>query len=202
LEKQCRAVGRTPYGVPVDLRNSVGLTPLVYAAAEGYVELVKVLLASGANANHLSSPLKFGIIKKRVDVVDILLEKGADPNEREDEFHTLLTMAGSNTVEYYSKYPDLGYTKPWMRNPLTMAIEVKNTDLMEVLVRHGADLNYVTVRGNTPLHIAAYKDSEELCLKLLKLGANKELKNRKGLTPYEVAYARNKDTLGNTIVDF
>ena len=64
-----------------------GLTPLLYAVRQGYVESTEALLKAGADVNHVSagdetSPLLMAIINGHFDVAKILLERGADPNAR------------------------------------------------------------------------------------------------------------------------
>src|SRR6185503_6145160 len=60
-----------------------GLTPLLLASREGYVEAVKVLLDAGADVNQVSagdrtSPLLISTINGHFDLALMLLEKGAD----------------------------------------------------------------------------------------------------------------------------
>jgi uncharacterized protein len=70
-------------GVNVDLANQDGNTFLMLAAYSGREELVKGLLAAGADPDKLNgrgqSPLAGAIFKKEDGVVDVLLEAGADP---------------------------------------------------------------------------------------------------------------------------
>jgi len=189
-------------GTPVDIENPVGLTPLCYAAVQGHAELVSRLLDLGANADHPSSPLKFAIIRNHVDVAEQLLEQGANPNSLGDKFHKLLSLAKANGAGFYVRYESLGFTKPWMKHPLTMSIETGDISLVELLLRHGANVHYATEHGNTALHLAAYRDQKEMIELLLSKGADTEVFNERDLTPYGVAFARNRDDLGVLIREF
>ena len=74
-----------------------------------------------------------------------------------------------------------------------------NDSIIDLLLKHGADINSVDEKGMTALHYAAqnfYHYREEplnLIKKLLKHGASLEVKNNKGETPIETAQEHNKD---------
>ena len=189
-------------GVDVDVENGVGLSPLCYAAVQGHTSLVKRLLELGANADHPASPLKFAIIRNHREVAELLLESGANPNSLEDRFHKVLSLAEANGAGYYARYEDLGFVKPWMKHPLTMAVETKNLALVELLIRHGAEVHYATERGNTALHLAAYRENKDIIELLLRNGSNKEAFNEGDLTPYGVAFGRNRNDLGELIREY
>ncbi|RAJ06726.1 ankyrin repeat protein [Chitinophaga skermanii] len=62
--------------------NKTRMTPLIIASKSGNVEIVKLLLANGANVNFMNeyhrTALTESVILKRYDVVLLLLENGAD----------------------------------------------------------------------------------------------------------------------------
>ncbi|KAJ2723184.1 hypothetical protein GGI07_002819 [Coemansia sp. Benny D115] len=70
-------------GMSVDLRDSVGRTPLHIASASGNVEVVRVLIHLGADVNALdrvgNTPLTLAATSARADIILPLLEGGADP---------------------------------------------------------------------------------------------------------------------------
>lgn len=70
-------------GVNVDLANQDGNTFLMLAAYAGHPDLVRGLIAEGADVNKLNqrgqAPLAGAIFKKEDGVIDALLEAGADP---------------------------------------------------------------------------------------------------------------------------
>lgn len=60
------------------------MTPLLYAARDGRLDIARMLLAAGANLNQLEangeSPLLVAINNGQTELALVLLEKGADPN--------------------------------------------------------------------------------------------------------------------------
>ncbi|MGV8123043.1 MAG: ankyrin repeat domain-containing protein [Candidatus Xenobiia bacterium LiM19] len=97
---------------PVEVENINGLTPLHYAAQEGHADLVEYLISCGAEVNRCSSngwtPLFSAVHGERVAVVQLLIEKGAALNGRD--------IFG--------------------RNPLSLARELHNDEIVEILKKH------------------------------------------------------------------
>jgi uncharacterized protein len=61
-----------------------GMTPLLYAAREGLLDVAETLVAAGADVNfaeaNQTSPLVIAILNDHMDVARFLIEKGADVN--------------------------------------------------------------------------------------------------------------------------
>lgn len=71
--------------------------------------------------------------------------------------------------------------------PLHAASMCGSIDSAEVLIRHGADVDYQSRQGITPLAYAAIGGKAEMVKLLLANGASADKKNEDGLTPDEVA---------------
>ncbi len=89
----------------VNERAEAGWTALLYAAAQGYPRIMRLLLDAGANidmGNVLGlTPLIYGAQYKNVDVCKLLLEYGANPNLQDVYGMTALmvaTLVGSAEV--------------------------------------------------------------------------------------------------------
>jgi hypothetical protein len=57
----------------------------------------------------------------------------------------------------------------------------------EILLEYGADVNFPTDKGSTPLHAASYHGHEDIINLLISYGADINIKNEFGLTPSDNA---------------
>ncbi|GBO54087.1 hypothetical protein APA_2035 [Pseudanabaena sp. lw0831] len=122
-------------------------TPLMSAAYNGDIEMVKLLLLKGAEVN--SSPdegvaaIDEAIRLNHPDVVKLLLENGANPN------HNVLGATPLHHAAYY------GYQK-----------------IVSLLIEHGADINAKSLSDKkTPLAIAIQNKHLDVIELLKKAGA-------------------------------
>ena len=169
-----------------------GLTPLLFAAREGNMETVKLLLAAGAPVGQESqgdhtAPMLMAAINGHFDIAKLLLEKGASPNQMSDAGAT--PLYATINVQYAAKSL---YPQP------TAQKQQKTTylELMEALLKLGADPNArlskhlwymsynfdllgVNTTGATPFWRAAYGTDVPAMRLLLKYGANPSIATRK-----------------------
>jgi ankyrin repeat protein len=148
--------------VDPNTRDICGRAPLHYAAREGRVEVIKLLLERGAYPNAWDNcdktPLHYAAERGDVEIVRLLLEKGAYPNAR----------------DYRG------------RTPLHEAAKNGHVDIVRLLLEHGANPNALTFADwgeVTPLYYAAEKGYIEIVRLLVRRGANI------GISPLYVATA-------------
>lgn len=114
-----------------------GHTALILAARSGYTDIVKALVAAGADVNQKSvgdktSPLLVATINGHFDLAKWLLDQGADPNVGSDNGVTPLYAALNVTWAPRALYPQ---PRAYNQQQLTYI------DYMKALLDKGADPN-------------------------------------------------------------
>lgn len=176
-----------------------GMSPLLYAARDGRLDIAQMLVAAGADVSQTEAnridPLQMAIENDHVDVAKFLLDRNANVNTAD----------------------------AWGRTPLWLAVEMRNLDtdklgengvdrasvltLIEALLSRGAnvnartteyppirrwiltlnDLSWVDVTGQTPFFRAALAGDVTVMKMLLAHGADPKIATLAGTTPLMAA---------------
>ena len=85
-------------GVDINFSDNFGFTALMFAARRGHGDMVRLLLAGGADVNVRSKLLGYtalmsAITSRKIIIIKDLLNAGADINVRSDDGNTVLTYA-------------------------------------------------------------------------------------------------------------
>ena len=129
-------------------KTGLGETPLHYLAVENQLEAVKLLYSKGADLNTINdcavTPLSEAASLGYTDMVKFLLENGA----------RIKQVPEGDPI-------------------LHEAIRSGNPEIVDLLVKHGADINTTDCLGQTPLHESASEDERlEVTMYLVRKGVN------------------------------
>ncbi len=119
-------------GRDIDSRDAAGQTALMYAADAGQMEVVRYLVANGADVNAESdglgrgTALIYAAASNRIDVVKYLLEHGADVDATTRRKETALFWAGAQG----------------------------NVEVVKILLDNGADRTLTNKKDQTALDLA------------------------------------------------
>lgn len=192
-------------GAQIDLSEPKStLTALHFAAQEGHLDAVRLLLERGANINsknfRSSTPLMLASRAGHLEIVRLLVEKGADLEIVDGRDETALFLAAeSGHVEVVKLLVAHG-AKLNVRNiskqtPLFQAVFGDHDEVATVLIEAGADVKLKDYSGESALHWAAGREAPELVKLLLRHGANPRAKADDGETPIDRAEAENLDAI-------
>ncbi|KAF5298214.1 hypothetical protein FQA39_LY02638 [Lamprigera yunnana] len=149
-------------------QSAVGWTPLSIASHKGHTDFVNNLLTNHARVDVFDiegrSALHLAAEKGYLQVCDLLLSHKAFINSKSRVGRTALHLAAMN-----------GYTH-----------------LVKFLIKdHNAVIDILTLRKQTPLHLAAGAGQIEVCKLLLELGANIDATDDLGQKPIHAAAQNN-----------
>ena len=171
--------------------NQNGYYALHFAAKNGQVETLRVLLKHGANPNIRNNsgetPLHLAMSKHNKELVTLLLSHGADPNLADNNGFTPL-CCNTSSHEITDLLATKGANVDHQTNQngyyaLHFAAKNGQVETLRVLLKHGANPNIRNNSGETPLHLAMSKHNKELVTLLLSHGADPNLANNNGFTP-------------------
>ena len=159
-----------------------GATSLMAASQNGHIDIVRILLANGANVDAQRDEGQTALIYATVhpDIVKLLLDAGAETELKSILGHTALLYASTegNTetvkalieggADIDVKDVALDFT------PLIYASMNGHTDIVKALIDAGADINVKSKKLNiTALSIAIHNNHAETVYFLRKAGATK-----------------------------
>jgi ankyrin repeat protein len=193
-----------------------GTTPVMWAAANDDLDLVRALIKAGANVSVKNqfgtSALAEAAIVGSAPIVDALLRAGADPNTRNPEGETpLMAVARSGKVDAARRLLDAGADvnarEAWGgQSALMWAAAQRQPEMVRLLASRGADLDARGVvrqwerkviteprpkdmnkGGFTPLLYAAREGCVECARHLITAGADPDLEDPERVTPLNMA---------------
>ncbi|MCF4969584.1 ankyrin repeat domain-containing protein [Nostoc sp. CMAA1605] len=164
-------------GADMNLRGLGGKTALMYAAnnGSGYIESVKTLVNLGADldvrdddGNTVLMQVELSGHKK---IADILRKAGA--SEQGIAEIALIKAASNGDVEQVKSLISSGVNVNHNDGlALNRAIYADNQEMVELLIKAGADVNLGVRTGFTPLAEAAYRGNTEIVRILIEAGAD------------------------------
>ncbi len=164
-------------GADVNVVCNRGSTALIAAAYLGAFSAVKLLAAKGAKLDVFDSftdmsPVMLAASEGDTACVDTLIESGADIHQLNR--HQASILFG-----------------PAYKGKVAM---------IKKLIALGVDVNHQEKDGVSALHHACHvKDNNAVIIALIEAGANTELRDNKGLTPYAFAASCDNDALDRLI---
>src|SRR5688500_5401331 len=203
-------------GADPNVAGPDGTTPIMWAAANDDLELVRALIKARANVtlkNQLgTSALTEAAIVGSAPIVDALLKAGADPNTKNPEGETaLMAVARAGKVEAAGRLLEAGADinareRFGGQSALMWAAAQSQAEMVRFLATKGADLNARGVirpwerkvlteprpkdmnkGGFTPLLYAAREGCVECARHLIAAGADKDLEDPERITPLNMA---------------
>ncbi|XP_019065636.1 SH3 and multiple ankyrin repeat domains protein 1 isoform X4 [Fukomys damarensis] len=196
-----------------------GETPLTLAAqTEGSVEVIRTLCLGGAHIDFRArdgmTALHKAACARHCLALTALLDLGGSPNYKDRRgltplFHTAMVGGDPRCCElllYNRAQLGVADENGWQEihqvlrtRPRASACQRGHSQHLEHLLFYGAEPGAQNASGNTALHVCALYNKETCARILLYRGANKDVKNNSGQTPFQVAVIAGNFELGELI---
>ncbi len=204
------------YGAPVDSTRTGHWTALQLAAHSGHADAIRVLVQHNATMNHpypWTSPLHIAACQGHASAVYLLLDLGADilsidqnganvlhsavqaccckPGQEDcphiEALQEILLFARKNGLSI----KQMDEATRHQTSILATCLDVDNLNLLQVLLKYGADVNEKNEGNETALHKAVWSGNSMAVECLLRSGANTEPRDSWGYTPLHNAIVQN-----------
>ena len=176
-----------------------GRTPLFQAVEAGNLEIVKLFIYKGADANiidkHNIRPISYAVCGKNKEIIALLIDNGAEVN-----IWTGGSLLGSTILRkaiaiedkeildlLISKGADVNYKDHRDNTALQYAAYDGQLEMVEYLLEHGASIEDKDIEGDRAIHCAAYMSHKDVLELLIESGAGINYKNNEGKTPLDLA---------------
>ncbi|KAF4994655.1 hypothetical protein FGRMN_5652 [Fusarium graminum] len=189
-------------GAEVDAKTRFGKTAVVTAIETGHEAVLKLLLE--ANAQHSISqgdlgktPLHESIDRQACGMAKLLIKHGASVSAMDNEGRTPLHVAaggGYGSMERLMRLREISkggtfasagtfMTLKSKLNPEKQAQNRSFSDVVHLLIQHGADVSARDKKGHTPSHLAVDGGYEQVAQDLINASAEVDAADTDGWSP-------------------
>jgi ankyrin repeat protein len=195
----------------VDLPNDRDCRPIHFAADAGSVETVAYLLGLGAGLEHRDvdgdTPLHWAAVRGRLETIVLLLDAGAEIDARNHHDSTPLLYAVMRRQYEAAELlvdrgADIEAANDHGRTPLLWATrEGGDIQMVQLLLRLGADVDARDMYGDSSLNLAAWRGFRTLVDIFLDHGARLDVEGEDGEELFGFALEGGLDRLYVALVD-
>jgi ankyrin repeat protein len=189
-------------GIDGNSQDATGSTALMVAAKSGRIDVVNKLLEQKLNLDLQNrqgeTALMLAAADNQADIVKLLLKNNADPNLQDHSGWSALMKAvyQGNTACVEAL---VGQSRQEVNRALLVAALTGHRDIVQVLLKNGAEVDTRADDGRTPLMLAAAKGDNDLVSALLAAGADPTLVDKSGATAGALAMAKGYNDLANRL---
>ncbi|KAJ5151429.1 Pfs NACHT and ankyrin domain protein [Penicillium canariense] len=194
-----------------DFKEFEGRTPLSWAAQDGRVGIVKLLLTTTISVNDVDrgkrTPLSRASEKGHEAIVRLLIDRGANINTGDRHGKTPLQWASDQGHEAVVRLlidegADVKINDIYGMTPLHWASEGGHEALVRLLIDAGADFNSTrSMNGKTPLQWASEHGHEAVVRLLIDEGADVNPRDKFGRIPLQWASERGHEAVVRLLID-
>ena len=174
----------------IDSENDQGVTALHYASFKGDIAIINLLVENGANI--------YKKTKKGLNVIHYCAQ-GNKPSSLMYFYFKLRDKDNSDNQYSLITEKDFGGSTPlhWAVYSVAedLLLYLINLDIFETENDRLEFINQLDDQGYSPLHLCVTSKSSRIALKLLQNGADVSKRDKKGLTPLDLAIKKKQNDI-------
>ena len=180
----------------INLKNNLGVTALHYASFKGNVSILKLLLCNGADETIIT--------ESNLNIIHYCVQ-GNKPNCLMYYYFRFLEKEkeGKNDLMKLITDPDKDGSTPlhWAAycGKEEILLYIINLKIFQNAEEKQKYIDKNNSHGYTALHLGVISNSYRIVLKLLQNGANTDIKDNLGNTPYQLAKEKKYNEIANII---
>ncbi|GMS95825.1 hypothetical protein PENTCL1PPCAC_18000, partial [Pristionchus entomophagus] len=185
-----------------EVQDFVKMKKFLEAASNGEISVLREMLdedkAAATKYKNLSgmTALHFACRYVNKEAVLLLLRNFANPNAEDDEQWRPLHFAS----KYFQRDLSRDITENYSQNEVECSMN-ETRDIIEQLIKFGAEVNAMDIYGCTPLHYAAMRGNSAAAQVLYKMGADPDMKDGNNITPFMTSCTYGTIEVFNIIFD-
>ncbi|CAI9718034.1 transient receptor potential cation channel subfamily A member 1 homolog [Octopus vulgaris] len=199
----------------IDAYDEEQSTPLHKAALYNHYNVVDYLIKCGARVNKRDSdsytPLLLAALRGHSETIEILMNASADPLAVDKYEKTAIYLASEENkasvlkklLEYPGMKDQVHVNDQYGNRPLHVAAQEGFTEIVMILLSHGADIMATNDDEETPIHLASKFGRTNVVRALVK--ADKTVvksEDEDSNTPLHIAALHGHDKVGEILINF
>ena len=214
-----------PTGSLTSRRTQPNPSPLYYAVLCDFPDLASHLIDAypkdvDIRGGQYTTAIHAALYRGHLSIARLLIPRSANLNSQNDHNMTPLHIAARYSAQVGPSLPvvpDASATKPDQSPPLSVASNnardnrtstplqrasvTGNSEIVELLIKHKADLNALDDTNSTPLHLALVNENFDIAKSLIHHGAGVKVSNDKKLTPLHLAAVSGRSDVITLLLD-
>lgn len=194
-----------------------GISPLMAAATNGHLAVIKTLLASSAtlqkNSEKLIQAITLALEKGQIEAA-LLIQQGIEAQEAPVQNQTPAAQSLEEKLIQACHLGDLASVKdclergsridgdgtPDCMTPLVVAIAAGSKEVVDLLLERGASVNIAVKDGWTPFIAACHYGQGDIVQKLMEKGADIDARTKDGWSGLELSTANKHNETASSLM--
>ncbi|UXI15987.1 Sorting nexin-9 [Sarcoptes scabiei] len=196
------------FDVDVNKKSQLGRAPIHWAIINNNPEIVSLLIQAKCDIESSDKfetrPILMAAMVGNLEIVKMLIEAGCDCRKHQTVLHCAVKHDQNEILAYLLDNVidiEINSVNECWQTSLTMACMNNNLEIVERLIKAGADVNMKDKQGRTAAHWASFKGYHQILDCLLRAGIKADERDQDGKTALHLAAEYGFKKALNTLIE-